>query len=169
MLYVSTSLAPATANDSARPVPMAPAAPWGRTVASESGSRVCNNRIVGCTPTCDDGHLALQRTPELGRGDEGVDIGAEARGELGWGWLGLFVGHLCGYSWVCPITILGWLGSVESTGEPLQPGVLELSCNGNNRTACVRTNSGVPLRTGYPEPSPNTPRRNKHCCTSVPG
>lgn len=47
--------------------------------------------------TRDDGNLVLQRAPELGRVDEGVDVGSEARSELGWGrlWfcLGLFLGH----------------------------------------------------------------------------
>ncbi len=44
--------------------------------------------------TCDDGDLVLERAPELCRVDEGVDVGAEAGGELGWGWL--LLGHFRG-------------------------------------------------------------------------
>ena len=48
--------------------------------------------------TGDDGDLALERPLELGWVDIGVDVGAEARGELGRGGLILFLGHLFGLS-----------------------------------------------------------------------
>jgi len=56
---------------------MTPTAPESMSVCGVQGR---NGRS-----TSDDGHLFLERAPELGRRDEGVDVGAEAGDELGWG------------------------------------------------------------------------------------
>jgi hypothetical protein len=50
--------------------------------------------------TCDDGYFVLERAPELGREDKGVDIGAEARGELSWSGRRLYVCHAAEQFWL---------------------------------------------------------------------